>query len=451
MPGDYVERFTGRGTASELVCEACATHNTPAAIEADDALRARVGGHSRLRFEGAPGVIELASSLAFESSGVAIDCPKLDDLAALGGDCRCRWIGVTPEGVVLEIDLDRSSVRELARVALFAPLELHVSANGRYAAVVQNHGVRGAIVELATGREITQLARDDNYTGDSRFPFAFVTKDERQLAIFAPEWNRLAAFDVATNEALTARPPLGVSDRHYLDYFHCGLHVSPGGTMIADNGWRSHPFGSVATWSLDRWLTDNVWESEDGRSRRESAWRETWDVPLCWIDEARFVVWGHGDSEALVDPAVDIFDARTGKLDTWFAGPERSQLVFDRVLFSLGAHDVTVWDVERGGRLLLAPPLAFARYHHGAKCFATLPADGRMTIARLRGLDADKSWATERVRTLAASIDDPATGLGVVGDALDDAGCTDEAMLAHCRTPGPHGSRCWVLDRLRRD
>jgi hypothetical protein len=36
--------------------------------------------------------------------------------------------------------------------------------------------------------------------------------------------------------------------------------------------------------------------------------------------------------------------------------------------------------------------------------------------------------------------------LPVLGDALEDAGCRDEPLLAHCRGPGPHVLGCWALD-----
>ncbi len=38
--------------------------------------------------------------------------------------------------------------------------------------------------------------------------------------------------------------------------------------------------------------------------------------------------------------------------------------------------------------------------------------------------------------------------LPVLADALEDAGCADEAVLAHCRGPGPHVRGCWLLDGL---
>jgi hypothetical protein len=38
--------------------------------------------------------------------------------------------------------------------------------------------------------------------------------------------------------------------------------------------------------------------------------------------------------------------------------------------------------------------------------------------------------------------------LAVLSDALEDAGCTDEAILAHLRSPGPHVRGCHVMDLL---
>jgi hypothetical protein len=38
--------------------------------------------------------------------------------------------------------------------------------------------------------------------------------------------------------------------------------------------------------------------------------------------------------------------------------------------------------------------------------------------------------------------------LPILADALEDAGCTDEQILSHCRGPGPHVRGCWVVDLL---
>ena len=36
--------------------------------------------------------------------------------------------------------------------------------------------------------------------------------------------------------------------------------------------------------------------------------------------------------------------------------------------------------------------------------------------------------------------------LPILADALEEAGCTDAAILEHCRGPGPHVRGCWVVD-----
>jgi hypothetical protein len=34
----------------------------------------------------------------------------------------------------------------------------------------------------------------------------------------------------------------------------------------------------------------------------------------------------------------------------------------------------------------------------------------------------------------------------ILADALQDAGCENEDILAHCREPGPHVRGCWAID-----
>lgn len=59
-------------------------------------------------------------------------------------------------------------------------------------------------------------------------------------------------------------------------------------------------------------------------------------------------------------------------------------------------------------------------------------------------------WQDGTIPKLAQAIyNDRAFGLlPVLADALEDAGCTDADILAHCRGPGLHARGCWVLDTL---
>lgn len=38
--------------------------------------------------------------------------------------------------------------------------------------------------------------------------------------------------------------------------------------------------------------------------------------------------------------------------------------------------------------------------------------------------------------------------LPILVDALQDAGCFEPSVLAHCHRPGPHVHVCWIVDRL---
>ncbi len=48
-------------------------------------------------------------------------------------------------------------------------------------------------------------------------------------------------------------------------------------------------------------------------------------------------------------------------------------------------------------------------------------------------------------RALPAGHLDPAR-LAILADALEEAGCADEALLSHLRSAGPHVRGCWALD-----
>jgi hypothetical protein len=61
-----------------------------------------------------------------------------------------------------------------------------------------------------------------------------------------------------------------------------------------------------------------------------------------------------------------------------------------------------------------------------------------------------QSSLTSTARSLAQAIyDDRAFDrLPILADALEDAGCTDQDILNHCRQPGEHVRGCWVVDLL---
>jgi hypothetical protein len=60
------------------------------------------------------------------------------------------------------------------------------------------------------------------------------------------------------------------------------------------------------------------------------------------------------------------------------------------------------------------------------------------------------SWRTTDAVGLARAVYDSRdfAAMPILADALEDAGCDSEAILAHCRGDGPHARGCWVVDSL---
>jgi hypothetical protein len=67
-----------------------------------------------------------------------------------------------------------------------------------------------------------------------------------------------------------------------------------------------------------------------------------------------------------------------------------------------------------------------------------------------RPISLDQTWLTLKVKALVQGIYDNRSfdRLPALADVLEVAGCTNEAILSHCRGPGPHVRGCWVLDAV---
>jgi hypothetical protein len=60
-----------------------------------------------------------------------------------------------------------------------------------------------------------------------------------------------------------------------------------------------------------------------------------------------------------------------------------------------------------------------------------------------------RKWRTDTVLALARQMYDSRefSAMPILGDALQDAGCDDEQVLAHCRGASlTHVRGCWVVD-----
>src|SRR6185295_8434857 len=67
-----------------------------------------------------------------------------------------------------------------------------------------------------------------------------------------------------------------------------------------------------------------------------------------------------------------------------------------------------------------------------------------------RPVTLNPAWLTPTVQQLAALIYEERQfdKMPLLGDALEEAGCSNEEVLQHCRGGGEHCRGCWVVDKV---
>jgi hypothetical protein len=410
--------YTGDGFAFELLCDACrVAREQGASVSAEQAcsecfsfITDEVADVEGVR--GQPGILVREGppvESPRDSSFPTVLCDPLD-VAAVSGTDASLWLVLARSGDLSLFDADTGTCSTKMSVSLptepttqpfcghvMAP-RLHVSRDGRFAAVVDDYGRRGLVVDLDRAAVTMLLDGGDYHYWTVPFPLAFFEDDGRPRIVHRTVWNRLDVSDPATGWLLTPRDPTNATEgeplpKHYLDYFHGRLYVSPGGMHVLDDGWVWHPVGVPAVWSLRRWLRDNPWESEDRPSRVRLTWRDyVWDHGKCWVSPRQVALGGIGESDLTLVDGVQLYqldaegrvplDGRMPRFRS-FAGPAGELFgdgVGDRV-FSADSTGLSVWDPTDGARVQHVPGFSPTRRHIGARELVQVCGD---VIRRLR-------------------------------------------------------------------
>jgi len=393
---DYIRWYTGDGMGCELLCEACTKRREggdPAELWA-----LCEGCHSHILEDvgtegGIRGTPEIqVKDEPFDTMRSVFEIPDavgavLDFVPIEKADVS-SWLLLGEGGVIWRYDAD---TKDLVRLAIAQVIDepnhkawhdqklrlgLYVSSCGRFAAVVAHAGRYGCVVDLESGQTTMPLDGGDYCSNTVPFSLAFARRDNRPILIHRTAWNRLDFSDPETGELLSAREPTSYQrgeerPEHYLDYFHGALHVSPGGDWIADDGWVWHPVGDPSAWKLKDWLSQNVWESEDGQSKRYFCHADYyWNRPMAWIDERRLVVGGIGRDDDWMVAGAQVVEMRHDKggngtvVTNAFAGPSGRFFSDGTWLYASGEDGLSRWDVVSGVRTALVPgfsPTAFCR------------------------------------------------------------------------------------------
>jgi hypothetical protein len=199
--------------------------------------------------------------------------------------------------------------------------------------------------------------------------------------------------------------------------------------------------------------------------RRRYGWDRKFRLYACaCLNDSRLIIRDERLREAIV-----IFEGYADKLTTdeaFRTAKRQVRAIFDQALAfegpdGLGQHVASVVSDVMGLRFLPGWTPVWAR-----EIGIRLPEFERHTqevnakYCRLlfdvfgplpfRRMITASHWLTPTVMALAGGIyaDRAFDLLPILADALEDAGCDNADILAHCRDPGPHVRGCWVLDLI---
>jgi hypothetical protein len=375
-PEDVARLYTGRGGDYHLLCETCAKLDDPwsqlavvcvgCTERADEERAVYVTGQPEVRRFDRP----LTGTFHEEPAYVR---PVNDRCLAPLGD---GWLVYTGKHLVqlggtsygLRLPTDDTDDTTFGTPGP----TLHTSPDGRFAAVVWDHGQYGAVVDLAErGRVTVRLDREDHRNYTTSFPFAFLSDG---TLVAATNWNRLDRFDAATGELLTPRDTDWRKGEErpadYLDYFHGRLTVSPTGAWLVDDGWVWAPVGISTLIDLIAWQGGATYAAENGRdlTYRDYAWNQ----PVAWVSDTVAAIQRIGDDDAAMVDGVELYDApRAERVGTLF-GPKGPMWSIDGRLAVAADDGLELWDVTEGGRIGVLPGFRPTAFNPRTRTFAAL-------------------------------------------------------------------------------
>jgi hypothetical protein len=421
----YIKWYTGADMYSEFLCNSCSK-------DREKGISVEVKPICQTCFEnaiseyldlegnrGKPGIRVRHETINCVLRDVALpeNIGKIVDIAPVNCESESIWFLLSENGDITRFNAD---TREWAHTASSdVPLEpdhkqwgghdlkrkLHVSSDGKFAAVVNDYGRHGQLVDLKSGKITLNLEGDNYHSNTVPFSFAFVDVRGRTVAIHRTSWNRLDVTDPSSGKLLTERGPTkyvhaDARPEHYLDFFHGALYASPSGTYIVDDGWVWHPVGVLAFWNIEKWISENVWESEDGPTKKHLCARDYhWGDAVVWINESIVAIGGLGDDDidivsgarifniALESNVGDRYRGNRAREVNEFAGPAGFFFSDGVSLFSSDENGLSRWDITDGSRTGQVPSFRPTHHHRGAREFVQLD---NLTLRR---------WSVEQVRT----------------------------------------------------
>lgn len=300
------------------------------------------------------------------------------DIQPYYGEGYTQWIAINAAGCLVKINEGSNFVepsKPLGGAVDFSkPILTCLAPNQRFLAIANTFGTEGCVVNIDKEEICFEFKRGDYHIEHCEFPMDFFERDGKTYFVHATDWNRLDISDLESGKLITDRdwetPAEGQRAKHSLDYFYGSLSISPGFKWIFNSGWAWHPVGMPIVFNLHDWHSKNIWESEDGPSRKTLAQLDYWPSSACWIDDNQLAFDGL-EGDFYTSHGLRIIDMLTGNTVKSFAGPSGA-LFFDKDLFSVTALGFSGWNINTGERIIHDSSFRPLRYHRKTKQFLSL-------------------------------------------------------------------------------
>ncbi|MCO1579093.1 hypothetical protein M8C13_25415 [Crossiella sp. SN42] len=253
---------------------------------------------------------------------------------------------------------------------------LHTSADGRFAAVTDDYGWHGSLVDLAAGHEVFALHRDEGWEVYTvPFGVAFLPGD---VLVAQTDWNRVDAFALPSGELLTERevtshwPAGGPCPETSISYFHGALHASPSGRWLLADGWFWHPAPAPSLIDVTAWLGGDTHVPE--RMPYLDTDDYMWDIPVAWLDDNTVALQRiHHEADRAV--VTHLYDAPSRELVGSLTGLDGPMWAHAGKLHVSAAAGLETWDPGTGQRIGLVEGIQPTAHNPATGSFAEL-ADG---------------------------------------------------------------------------
>jgi len=395
----YVKWFIGSG----VVCVACAEErekgiSTEAAFVCEECFQyATTGVGDPVRTGGRPEIRALSEPFddVVCETPIPNDCKKIIDIAPIKHDSRSTWLLLVEDVGRWRFDAQNEASELVARAKVPSEVagdwfaghtlttRLHASQDGDFAAVLNDYGRHGQVIDLRSGKTTLRLDGGDYHPETVPFSFTFAIWQGQSVVIHRTAWNRLDISDASTGGLLSDRDPTSYRSgeqrrQHYLDYFHGALYLSPDGAHILDDGWYGirWAYRSFGVWTVGS--RNTFGNPRMARQREKYALEATigtmeshgWTKEQSPSVESEMTIlrWSMVHVFLILRRPVPLAlsGVLTGRGHVKFAGPAGKFFSDSKYLYSTGKDGLSRWDPKAGVRTGHIENFFPSRHHAGA-------------------------------------------------------------------------------------